>query len=330
VIVTRTPVRIPLGGGGTDLRSYASKHGGFLVSAAIDKYTFITVNPRKLDRLIRASYSQTEVVDDLEKLQHPLVREALRYVGLTGGGVEITSIADVPQSSGLGSSASFTVGLLNALHTLRREQVPRVRLAEEACHIEIDVLKEPIGKHDQYITALGGITCLAIDESGEVTASAVTCRPEVLEEFERSILLFYTGRSRSAASVLRHQNEATARGDQDVVDRLHRIKEIGREVKAALETGRLRRFGELMHEHWLAKRGLSDSVSDHEIDRWYTLARMSGALGGKLLGAGGGGFFMLYCEPDHKAKLREALAAEGLVEMRFRFDFEGTKVLVNL
>ena len=329
MIVTRTPMRVPLGGGGTDLPSYASRHGGFLISAAIDKYTFITVNPRKLDRLIRASYSQTEVVDDLEKLQHPIVREALRFVGYAGG-IEIASIADVPQSSGLGSSASFTVGLLHALHALQRDQVALARLAEEACHVEIDVLKEPIGKHDQYITALGGITCLAIDESGAVTASAALCRPDVLEEFERSILLFYTGRSRSAGSVLRHQHEATERGDRDVVERLHRIKAIGFEVKAALERGELRRFGELMHEHWLTKRGLSGSVSDAQIDRWYALARESGALGGKLLGAGGGGFFMLYCEPERKAKLRDRMATEGLVEMRFRFDFEGTKVLVNL
>ena len=329
MIVTRTPVRIPLGGGGTDLPSYASRHGGFLISAAIDKYTFITVNPRKLDRLIRVSYSQTEVVDDLEKLQHPIVREALRLVGFTGG-IEIASIADVPQSSGLGSSASFTVGLLHALHALQREQVPLARLAEEACHVEIDVLKEPIGKHDQYITALGGITCLTIAESGDVTASAAACRADVLEEFERSILLFYTGRSRSAGRVLRHQHEAAQRGDRDVVDRLHRIKAIGLQVKAALESGELRRFGELMHEHWLAKRGLSGSVSDAQIDRWYALARESGALGGKLLGAGGGGFFMLYCEPEQKAKLRDRMATEGLVEMRFRFDFDGTKVLANL
>jgi D-glycero-alpha-D-manno-heptose-7-phosphate kinase len=329
VIVTRTPVRIPLGGGGTDLPSYASKHGGYLVSAAIDKYTFITVNPRKLDRLIRASYSQTEVVDDLDRLQHPIIRETLRFVGITGG-IEIASISDVPQSSGLGSSASFTVGLLNALHTLKREYLPLTALAEEACHIEIDVLKEPIGKHDQYMTALGGITSLGIDEAGAVTASAVTCRAGALEEFERSILLFYTGRSRSASSVLRHQDSATARGDRDVIDRLHRIKAIGRDVKEALETGRLRRFGELMHDHWIAKRGLSASVSDSEIDRWYAVAREAGALGGKLLGAGGGGFFMLYCEPDRKEKLRTALAGEGLVEMPFRFDFEGTKVLANL
>jgi D-glycero-alpha-D-manno-heptose-7-phosphate kinase len=329
VIVTRTPVRIPLGGGGTDLPSYASKHGGFLVSAAIDKYTFITVNPRKLDRLIRASYSQTEVVDDLDKLQHPLIRESLRLVGITGG-IEIASISDVPTSSGLGSSASFTVGLLHALHTLKREHLPLTTLAEEACHVEIDVLKEPIGKHDQYMTALGGITCLSIDEQGTVSPSSLSCRPEVLEEFERNILLFYTGRSRSAGSVLRLQDAATARGDRDVVERLHRIKEIGHDVTAALAAGRLRRFGELMHEHWLAKRGLSASVSDDEIDRWYAIARDAGALGGKLLGAGGGGFFMLYCEADRKEMLRAALGAEGLVEMRFRFDFEGSKVLANL
>ncbi|MBI2217415.1 MAG: galactokinase [Candidatus Rokubacteria bacterium] len=329
MIVTRTPVRIPLGGGGTDLPSYASRHGGFLLSAAIDKYTFITVNPRKLDRLIRASYSQTETVDELDRLQHPLIREALRLVGVDGG-IEIASIADVPSGTGLASSASFTIGLLHALHTLKRESVPLVQLAEEACHVELDVLKEPIGKHDQYITALGGITCLEIDRDGGVMASPAAIAPDVLEEFERNILLFYTGRSRSASAVLEGQASASERGEPDVIDRLHRIKAIGYEVKDALESGRLRRFGELMHEHWVTKRGLSERVSTTELDRWYATARDSGALGGKLLGAGGGGFFMFYCEHEAKPALRDAMAREGLVEMRFRFDFEGSKVLANV
>lgn len=328
MIVTRTPVRIPLGGGGTDLPSYSSKYSGFLISAAIDKYTFITVSRRKLDRLIRASYRKTEMANSVDKIQHPLIREALRLVGIDGG-IEITSIGDVPGGSGLGTSGSFTVGLLNALHTLKREHVSPQDLAEEACRIEIDILKEPVGKHDQYITALGGVTCLDIDRTGHVSAFPASISEDVLEEFERSILLFYTGIARKSSKVLAEQNRASNENDQRVLESLHRIKEIGEEIKNVLEAGNLRRFGELLDIHWGTKRQLSGKVSSNQIDRWYEIAKANGALGGKIMGAGGGGFFMFYCENDNKAELREAMANEGLIEMRFRFDFEGTKVSVN-
>ena len=328
MIVTRTPVRLPLGGGGTDLPSYSSRYGGFLISAAIDKYTFITVNRRKLDTLIRASYSTTEIVDSVDRLQHPLIREALRLLGIDGG-VEITSIGDVPGGSGLGTSASFTVGLLTALHALKREHISQHQVAEEACRIELEILDEPVGKHDQYIAALGGITCLDIDRTGHVSAFPAAIGEDLLEEFERNILLFYTGRSRRASRVLEAQDQATTRNDPRVIDSLHRIKEIGWEIKDALEAGNLRRFGELLHTHWAAKRTLSTDVSDLVLDRWYETGIASGALGGKIIGAGGGGFFMFYCENGGKPKLRETLAREGLIEMRFRFDFEGTKVLIN-
>jgi D-glycero-alpha-D-manno-heptose-7-phosphate kinase len=328
MIITRTPVRIPLGGGGTDLPSYSSKFGGFLVSAAIDKYTFITVNRRKLDRLIRASYSQTEIVDSPDRLQHPIIREALRLLGIDGG-VEITSIADMPAGSGSGTSASFAVGLLHALHALKREHVPPVQLAEEACRIEIDVLGEPIGKHDQYITALGGITCLDIDRTGHVSAFPARMDEDVVEEFEGNLLLFYTGVVRRTADVLAAQDQAAHRSDPRVIESLHRIKDLGWEIKGALEAGKLRRFGELMDAHWEVKKQLSGSVSGSQFDRWYDLARQAGAIGGKLMGAGGGGFFLFYCENGAKAALREAMAREGLLELRFRLDFEGTKVLVN-
>lgn len=328
MIITRTPVRIPLGGGGTDLPSYSSKYGGFLISAAIDKYTFITVNKRKLDNLIRASYSKTEIVSSVDEIQHPLIREALRLTRIDGG-IEITSIGDVPGGSGLGTSGSFTVGLLNALHTLKREHIPPGDLAEEACRIEIDVLKEPIGKHDQYITAFGGISCLDIDRTGHVSAFPARISEDVLEEFERSNLLFYTGIARRSSEVLAEQNKASNDNDQRVIESLHRIKEIGWEIKNALEAGNLRRFGELLDIHWETKKQLSGKISDDQIDHWYEIAKASGALGGKIMGAGGGGFFVFYCENDNKARLREAMAREGLIEMRFRFDFEGTKVLVN-
>jgi D-glycero-alpha-D-manno-heptose-7-phosphate kinase len=328
MIVTRTPLRIPLGGGGTDLPSYSSKFGGFLISAAIDKYTFITVNRRKLDRLIRASYSKTETVDSVDRLQHPLIREALRLTGIDGG-VEITSIGDIPGGSGAGSSASFTVGLLHALHALKREQVSQWRLAEEACKLELDILKEPIGKHDQFITAIGGITCLDIDRTNHVSTFSAAISEDVLEALDGSLLLFYTGVVRKTGDVLREQNQAANESHPGVIDALHRIKELGWEIKSALEAGELHRFGELMDAHWEIKKRLSGQVSGSQFDRWYDLARASGAVGGKLMGAGGGGFFVFYCENGDKPKLREAMAREGLMELRFHFDFEGSKVMVN-
>ncbi|MBI4169731.1 MAG: hypothetical protein HY510_07320 [Acidobacteria bacterium] len=328
MIVTRTPLRIPLGGGGTDLPSYSSKFGGFLISAAIDKYTFITVNRRKLDRLIRASYSWTEIVDSVKALQHPLIREALRLTGIDGG-VEITSIGDIPGSSGAGSSASFTVGLLHALHALKREQISQWRLAEEACRIELDVLKEPVGKHDQFITAIGGITCLDIDRTNHVSTFPAAISEDVLEELDQNLLLFYTGVVRSTGEVLKAQNQAANENQPRVIDALHRIKEIGWEIKGALERGELRKFGELMETHWEVKKQLSGQVSGNQFDRCYDVAKASGAVGGKLMGAGGGGFFVFYCENGDKPKLREAMAREGLMELRFHFDFEGSKVMVN-
>ena len=328
MIMTRTPVRIPLGGGGTDLPSYSSKYGGFLISATIDKYMFITLNRRKLDKIIRASYSQTEIVESVDQLKHPLVREALKLTGMDGG-LEITSIGDVTGGSGLGSSGSFLVGLLNGLHTLKREHVSRETLAEEACKIEIDILKEPIGKHDQYLAAYGGICCLDIDRTGHVSAFEAKIADDVLEEFENNVVLFYTGIVRRASDVLADQNNAINKNEGQVIDSLHRIKEIGLEIKRALEEGNLRRFGELLDEHWETKKRLSGKVSRDKINRWYDMAKDNGALGGKIMGAGGGGFFMFYCH-NGKAKLRQAMVQEGLVEMRFRFDFEGSKILVNL
>jgi D-glycero-alpha-D-manno-heptose-7-phosphate kinase len=328
MIISRTPVRVPLGGGGTDLPSYSSKHGGFVLSAAIDKYQFITVNRRRLDRLIRASYSQTEIVSSVGDVQHNLIREALRLTGLEHS-IEISSIADVPGRSGMGGSGAFTVGLLHALHTLKREAVPLGQLAEEACHIEMDLLGEPIGKHDQYITAFGGIRCLDIDRTGHVSVTSPAIADEVLDELERNMLLFFTGIVRNASTVLAAQNEAADNDDRRVIESLHRIKEIGWESKLALERGDLTCFGELLHEHWTIKRELSSAVSTNQIDRWYDLAREHGARGGKIMGAGSGGFFMFYSDGS-KDGLRRALTAEGLIEMRFRFDFEGSKILVNL
>jgi len=327
MIVTRTPTRIPLGGGGTDIRSYASRYGGFLVSAAINRYVYITVN-RRFEDSIRVSYSKTEIADGVDNIEHPIVREALRLMGLSSG-LEIVSIADVPANTGLGSSGAFTVGLLNALHTFKRENVSAGTLAEEASAILMDVLGEPIGVHDQYLAALGGMTCLAIEQDGTVQASPLATSDGIVEELEASLLLFYTGVKRSASEVLAEESRAISRGHDGVTAALHTVKEIGFRVKEALETGNLRRFGELLDQHWQSKKRLSTRVSSDRIDRLYELARRNGALGGKIMGAGGGGFFMFCCDNHNKARLREAMATEGLRDMRFAIDFEGSKVLVN-
>lgn len=326
MIIARTPVRISLGGGGTDLASYYCKYGGFLIAAAIDKYIFITVNKRFEDS-IRVSYSKTEIVDKVEEIQHPIVREALKLLGYDGS-LEITTIADVPANTGLGTSSSFTVGLLNALHTYKRESITAKALAEEACRIEIDILGEPVGKQDQYMAAFGGITCLTFSKNGEVTVTPLNISPDIIEELERHIMLFYTGIRRNSADVLSGQNNASQRDDKKVIENLHKIKEIGEEAKIALESGNVHRFGELLHTHWQSKKNLSHKVSRPEIDRWYALARQNGALGGKIMGAGGGGFFMFYVE-GNKNRLRQAMRRENLREMRFKFDIEGSKVLVN-
>ena len=328
MIVTRTPTRISLGGGGTDIRSYASRYGGSLISAAIDKYVYITVNKR-FENSIRVSYSKTEIADSVDDIEHPIVREALRFLGFESG-LEIVSVADVPARTGLGSSGAFTVGLLNALHAYKRENVSQETLAEEASTILMDILEEPIGVHDQYLAALGGITCLAIGHDGTVQASSLAISDGIVEELEASLLLVYTGVKRSASEVLGDESRAISQAQDGVAAALHTVKEIGYEVKEALETGNLRRFGELLDRHWQVKKRLSTKVSSDRIDRWYELAKRNGALGGKIMGAGGGGFFMFYCDNHKKARLREAMAAEGLRELRFAIDFEGSKVLVDL
>ena len=327
MIITRTPVRIPLGGGGTDLPSYYSKKGGALISAAINKYIYVTVSKR-FERSIRVSYSKTEIVDDPREIQHPIVREALKLLDLDAH-LEITTIADVPSNTGLGTSSSFTVGLLNALHTYKRDIVSAQSLAEEAFHIEHDLLGEPVGKQDQYLAAFGRITALDIERSGDVHVNSLWLSDDAIDQLESNVLLFYTGIRRSASEVLTDQDEASQEGEEEVIQRLDAIKEIGLEIRHAFENGNLRRFGELLDVHWQTKKGLSSKVTLPEVDRWYEIARANGALGGKLMGAGGGGFFLFYCD-DSKQRLRQAMAAEGLREMRFRVDQDGSKVLVNL
>lgn len=326
MIITRTPVRIPLGGGGTDLRSYYEQHGGLIVAASVDKYIHLVLNPR-FDKTIRVSYSRTEVVDHVDQIEHELVREAMRLTRVTGG-VEIISIADVPASSGLGSSSAFTVGVLHALHVYRRESISRYQLAEEACQIEIDVLRQPIGKQDQYAAALGGFQTLEISREGEVVAAPLALPENFDEELSASLLFFFTGVQRSAAEVLRAQDEATRRADDQMVANLHEVKRIGAEIHRALERGDIERLGSLFDEHWALKQRRAGTTTP-VIDAWYRIARDAGALGGKLMGAGGGGFFMFVCAAGQKSAVRSALTAAGLTEVRMRFDTEGTRLIYN-
>lgn len=328
MIITRTPFRITLGGGGTDLPAYYSRHGGFIFAAGIDKYMFVYLNTPIVDDLIRVKYSESEIVEDVEQVRHTLARQALLHFNIRNG-VEIISMADVPAGTGLGSSSCYLVGLLNGLHTLCRKPVTRPELAEEACRIELDILAKPIGKQDQYMAAFGGLTVLEIDRQGRVEVADAALPPDVVEELQSNILLFYTGVSRSTEEILSGQIRQLEREESQVADNLHLIKEIGREILGQLRRGNVRRFGELLDEHWRAKKKLGDDISSRRINQLYELARSNGAIGGKISGAGGGGFFLFYAEEDKK-QLRATMKAEGLREMRFRFDLEGSKVLVDL
>lgn len=328
MIVTRTPFRITLGGGGTDLPSFYQEHGGFLVAVAINKYMYLNVNTPILDDLIRVRYTKTEIVSKVDQVSHTLARAALSYFGIEDG-IEINSIADIPAGTGLGSSSCYLVGLLNALHALVQNPVSPQQLAEEACHIELDLLKKPIGKQDQFMAAFGGLVVLNIGRNGDVAVQPLPVAPDIIEELESNLLLFYTGEVRDATTILAQQNDATRRKDSKVVGSLTAIKDIGIETAAALVSGNLRRFGELMHEHWMAKKRLAKGISNPNIDAWYALARKNGAIGGKISGAGGGGFLMLYCE-EGKARLRKALRGAGLRELSFLFEFEGSKVVFDI
>ena len=326
MIITRSPLRISLGGGGTDLPSYYRKHGGFVLSAAINRYVYITINEAFRPRII-LKYSKLEDVERWEEIQHPIIREALKLTGIMGPYLEIVSLSDIPAGTGLGSSGSFTTALLRALHTMKRSFVPPKELAEQACHIEIDLLKEPVGKQDQYIAAFGGITCFEFLPDDRVIAEPLKIAAETLANLEDSLLLFFTGASRSAAEVLRDQDTRTRDNASEMLDNLHLTKQLGHESREALLSGDLRKFAELMHVHWEHKKKRSPGMSSGFIDEMYELAQAHGALGGKLIGAGGGGFLMLYTED--KIRLRSAMRGAGLREVRLQFDFSGTSVLAH-
>ena len=328
MILSRAPFRISLGGGGTDLPSYYSNHGGFILSAAINKYVYIAVNRPSADDFIRVKYSRYEQVKTVDEIQHDLVRPALITLNLNGS-LEITSMADLPAGTGLGSSGTYLISLLTALFELKREKVPTQAVAELACHIEMDLAGHPVGKHDHYLAAFGGITCLNIWKDGRVKVSPLDISITTVEEFRNSVLLFYTGVTRSSREILNNQIRDTLGTNPTVIDSLHRTKELGYQIKEALEKGDLEQFGLLLHEHWQNKKLRSDNISGPNIDRWYEIARECGGLGGKIMGAGGGGFFMFYCPNNHKVQLRKELAEAGLREMPYDFDFESAKVVVN-
>ena len=326
MIITRSPLRISLGGGGTDLPSYYRQHGGFLVSAAIDKYVYTALNTTFTPKLL-LKYSKMELVYKVDDVEHPIIREALRLAGITEPSLELSSMADIPAGTGLGSSGSFTTALLKALHVYRRNPIRPDALAQEACHIELDILHEPIGKQDQYIAAYGGITCFEFAPDDTVKAWPLNLSEESLFNLEDNLLLFFTGFARSASAILKEQDDKSKGSDEQMLANLHAVKELGLKSKAALEAGDLLEFGRLMDVHWQNKRKRSSGMSNSQIDVWYNLALANGAVGGKLIGAGGGGFLMFYAQD--KAQLRHTLRNAGLQEVRFRFDFEGTKVLVQ-
>jgi D-glycero-alpha-D-manno-heptose-7-phosphate kinase len=326
MIITRSPLRISLGGGGTDLPSYYRKYEGFLISAAIDKYVYINLHDTFVDNLI-IKYSKMEEVNRIDDIKHPIIRESLKLLGFEARYLEIASLADIPAGTGLGSSGSFTCSLLKALHAHKNNIITPADLAEQACHIEIDILREPVGKQDQYTSAFGGINCFTFSRDDRVRAEKLNISQETLYNLEDHLLLFFSGYSRSASKVLKEQDDKSKNNDTSMIDNLHFVKELGYKSKIAFEQGDLEEFANLMNVHWEHKKQRSEAMSNNRINSWYDVAMKSGALGGKLIGAGGGGFLMFYTE-DTK-KLRHSMAHEGLQEVRFRFDFEGSKVVTS-
>lgn len=326
MIITRSPLRITLGGGGTDLPSYYQEHEGFVIAAAIDQFVYVSAM-RPFSEGIYLKYSELEHVKTISEVKHPIVREALTLLDFKTPQIEITTLADIPAGTGLGSSGSFTTALLKALYAHRRRLILPSDLARLACEIEIDRLGEPIGKQDQYIAAYGGITCFEFHKDHSVNAYPLPISMDTLFALEDNLLLFFTGFARKAGDILKDQKTRSSKHDSQMIQNLHQIKEMGIRSRKALESGRPSEFGALLHEHWEEKKKRSQGISNPKIDDWYDLGRKNGALGGKLVGAGGGGFLLFYAE--ERAQLRQAMAKAGLEEVRFHFDFEGTKVLLG-
>ena len=324
MITARSPLRISLGGGGTDLSSYYKDHGGFLISAAIDKYIYVSIM-RPFKKGIYLKYSQLENVQKVSDVHHPIIREALKLQKLKTPQVEITTLADIPAGTGLGSSGSFTTALLKALYAHRKKHIHQEDIAKLACDIEIEKLKEPIGKQDQYIAAYGGISQFSFNKDETVDTKPLDISMDTLFGLEENLMLFFTGFSRSASKILKDQKDKSEKDDEEMLKNLHYVKDLGYRSKDALEKGNLSEFGEIMHEHWLNKKKRSKGMSNKDIDIWYEAAIKNGAIGGKVVGAGGGGFLMFLA--NDRDKLRSKMRSFGLEEVRFKFDFEGTKIV---
>ncbi|MBK93951.1 MAG: galactokinase [Rickettsiales bacterium] len=326
MIIAKSPLRISLGGGGTDLKSYYADHGGFLIAAAIDKYVYVNVM-RPFTEGIYLKYSKLEKVDSIKQIQHPIIKEALNIVNLKTPQIEITTLADIPAGTGLGSSGSFTTALIKALYTYKKKHLLQEELAKLACEIEIEKLGEPIGKQDQYIAALGGITCLKFNKDDSVQAEALDISIDTLYDLEDNLLLFFTGYSRSASNILKDQNTKSKNNDKQMIDNLHYVKELGYRSRDALIDGDTTKFGRIMDEHWNHKKKRSSGMSNSKINDLYDLGMKNGAIGGKLVGAGGGGFLMFMAKDRNR--LRNAMKSANLEEVRFSFDFEGTKLVMS-
>lgn len=327
MIITRTPFRITLGGGGTDLPAYYEKYGGFIFAVGIDKYMFISINRPIVDDLVRVKYSKSETVSHRDELQHDIAREAMRLMGIDNA-LEITSMADIPAGTGLGSSSCYAIGLLNGLHTMKRDYIALKELAEEACRLEIDILKKPIGKQDQYMAAFGGLTVLEIDKDGTVHMRNAKVSNRIIDDLNRNLLMFYTNTSRSAVEILSEQTKGVKEDKREIVESMHYIKELGYKILEAVESDNLTDIGLMFDQHWRYKKRISAQMSNPRFDNIYEIAKENGALGGKISGAGGGGFFLFYVE-NKQSKFRKKMQELGLREMRYRFDFEGTKVIAN-
>ncbi|MCR4284519.1 MAG: hypothetical protein NUV97_00560 [archaeon] len=326
MIVSRAPLRLSLGGGGTDLPFFSKRYGGNLTSVAINKYIYIILQKRPFYNNFLIRYSQTELVDEIDKITHTRVREALKYLNITEP-LEITSVADVPAGTGLGSSGTFLVALLKALHTYKGEEVSSFKLAEEAADIEMNILDEPIGKQDQYLAAFGGLINLDISKTGKVIVSPIDISSKSIKELEDNLLLFSTGIKHSATEIISEQKK-NLESDEEKMAQMKVIQELGNDIKRELEKGDVKKFGRWLNVHWETKKKFSKNMSNKRIDELYEIGLKNGALGGKIVGAGGGGFLMFYCDGD-KDKIRSAMAKENLRELKFNFDHEGCKVIHN-
>ena len=326
MIISRSPLRITLGGGGTDLPSYYKKNGGFIISAAINKYVYVTIT-RPFKEGIYLKYSKIEKVKKISQIYHPIIREALKLQKLKTPQIEITTLTDIPSGTGLGSSGSFTTGLVKALYAHKKKLIQPQDLAELACHIEIDKLKEPIGKQDQYISSYGGVNCFYFKKNGKVLVEPLKISHKSLLDLEDNLLIFFTGYSRNASDILKEQDKKTKKEEEKMLENLNFIKELGLKSKKYLESGNLNKFGELMNLHWEYKQSRSKRMTNKKISQSYNEALKNGAIGGKLVGAGGGGFLMFYT--TNKEKLRKKMIQNGLEEVRFGFDFQGARIVLS-